>query len=181
MLNTPLSPFLCPTPCPVSPATSNMKWAGSYQIQERWEDAAPENVKDVGARLCFLASLLRHISHTMKLILFKVLIWRQSVVWTTTQTTPCLTSRESKAPLLSNLSWAQEFGHVCYVAMLFAVSLAFWPMVLRFLIIFLFTSSSALGTKVPKRLCHQVPWYSASMDLLSLKWRKKGSHLFPNI
>ena len=72
------------------------------------------------------------------------------------------------APLLSNLTWTQEFRHLCYMAMLFAVSGYLTYGADRFLIMFLFIRSSALGTKIPKRLYHQVPWYSASMDLLSL-------------
>ena len=72
------------------------------------------------------------------------------------------------APLLSNLTWTQEFRHLCYVAMLFAVSGYLTNGADRFLIMFLFTRFSTLGTKIPKRLSHQVPWYSASMDLLSL-------------
>lgn len=32
----------------------------------------------------------------------------------------------------------------------------------------------ALGLKIPKRLCHQLPWNPANMALLSLQGGKEG-------
>ena len=76
--------------------------------------------------------------------------------------------KKSKAALLSNTTWTKWLRDVSYALMLFALSAAIWPKVTdRFLIISLFTYTPAQRIKIPQRLCHQVSWYSAKMDLLT--------------